>query len=108
MALLTAVVIFADHVLHGALVLLRDALRLERRRTHVRVPVQVLLQAVVLPAEEVVSVGGVSGAVTAAPYEWLATIRWPIGLVVELPGVPYSLQKDLRQTDRVRLGAGAS
>ena len=40
---LTTVIVFTDHILNGTLVLLRNALRLQGRRSHICVSVQVFL-----------------------------------------------------------------
>lgn len=98
---LTAIYFLSDHIGNSTLVLLGDTLRLESWSGHIGSTVQMLLKRIILPAEEIIGVSGIARLVTTGPDKWLAAICWPICLVVEGFGVPDSLQKDLRESDRV-------
>lgn len=70
--------------------------------------IQMLLEGVILPAEDIVSVAGVASRIASRPDEWLAAISGPVCLVVELPSIPNCLEQDLREPDGMSLGAWAT
>ena len=104
----TPIEFLIDHILDHALVLHRDALRLERRAADVAVGVHGLLERIVLPPEHVIGVVGVARLVTAGPDEGLAAVCGPVGLVVELGGVPDCLEHELGDLDGVSGWAGTA
>ena len=97
----TPIKLLLNHIINNTLVLLRDALRLERRAANVAVGVHGLLQRVVLPPEHVIGVGREPGLVAAGPDEGLAAVCGPVILVVELGRVPDCLEEELGDLDGV-------
>jgi len=89
---LTALPLLIDLLRNLALIRLRNNLGLEIGATGTRASaVHGALKGIALPAEDVVAVLAVAGVVAGAEVEWLGAVRGPVGLVVELGGVPYDL-----------------
>jgi hypothetical protein len=61
-------------------------------RTHTALSIiHSLLERVVFPAKDVVAVLAVTCVVAGAEVEWLRAVGGPVGLIVELAGVPDDL-----------------
>ena len=58
-----------------------------------------LLERIILPAKNIISVGRKAGAVATGPDKWLAAICRPVFLLVEGRGIPDSLEQDLGDLD---------
>ena len=85
------------HLLGDTLVLRGNALRLEHRCRHIRVPVHGLLQRVTLPPKHIISMRPVPSAVPIRPHKRLAAISRPV-LLVERRRVPHRLQQNLTRS----------
>jgi hypothetical protein len=77
-------------------------------RTHAVRRIHSNLQLVSLPAEDVVGVLPVAGAVAVAEDKGLRAVGGPKVLVVEGSSVPDDFVHELRNADGVRGGAGAA
>lgn len=76
--------------------------------THAARSIHTLLELIILPAKDVISVLTVAGVVAVAEVEWLGSVRGPLALVVEGSGVPDNLVHELRNPDGVGGWAAAS
>lgn len=101
----TSINILAHGGRDRAPVRLGDALGLEAVAQQ-RGRVHGALERVALPAEDVVGVGAVAGAVLVAPDERLRPVLGPEVAVVERPRVPHGLERHVWHADRVRGRAG--
>jgi len=92
---LTAFGIFFHRLLNLALICDTDVLSLKSAAVCGKAAIRIhgLLQRVVFPAEDVVSVLSVAGGVACAQNEGLGAVCGPVCLVVELGGVPYNLPR---------------
>lgn len=87
--------ILLDAALDVASIAISRLLRLEAAAVRAHTTLGVihgLLERVVLPTKDVVSVLSVPCVVTGGQVEWLGTIGGPVSLVVELPCVPDDLR----------------
>jgi hypothetical protein len=98
---LTVINIFRNCCLNCTFVPIRNRLCLERRAVDIAVVVHSLLQRVILPAKDVVPMRSISSGVSVAPDEWLRAISRPKRLVVEFRGIPYDLEEELWDLDRM-------
>jgi hypothetical protein len=102
--------IFLNHTLNLTLLRRINSLILQilTLSTHAARSIHTLLQLIIPPSENVISVLSVASVVTVAEVERLGSIGGPLGLVVEGRRVPHDFVHELGNADRVRGGAAAA